>query len=108
MPTKRLQEQPNGSKNDLGIGFEGPGVALSLYSSFTLSARAGELPGADVSVFISRSFALSLSLSLARYLVPALPLRAAKLSIADVQVPSSLSHAPPPPPSLAFPEGKPK
>jgi hypothetical protein len=26
MPTKWLQERPNGSKNDLGIGFDGPGV----------------------------------------------------------------------------------
>ena len=26
MPTKWLQERPNGSKNVLGIGFEGPGV----------------------------------------------------------------------------------
>ena len=26
MPTKWLQERPNGSKNDLGIRFEGPGM----------------------------------------------------------------------------------
>jgi len=26
MPTKSLQERANGSKNELGIGFEGPGV----------------------------------------------------------------------------------
>ena len=26
MPTKWLQERVNGSKNELGIGFEGPGV----------------------------------------------------------------------------------
>ena len=29
MPTKWLQERPNGSKNVLGIGFEGPGVDSS-------------------------------------------------------------------------------
>ena len=29
MPTKWLQEQHNGSKNDTGIGFEGPGVDTS-------------------------------------------------------------------------------
>jgi hypothetical protein len=27
MPTKWLHERPDGSKNVLGIGFEGPGVA---------------------------------------------------------------------------------
>ena len=26
MPTKWLQKRPNGSKDDPGIGFEGPGV----------------------------------------------------------------------------------
>ena len=28
MPTKWLKERPNGSKNDLGIWFEGPGVEV--------------------------------------------------------------------------------
>ena len=28
MPTKWLQERHNGSKNDNGIGFEGPGVVI--------------------------------------------------------------------------------
>ena len=29
MLTKWLQERPNGSKNDPGVGFEGPGVTCS-------------------------------------------------------------------------------
>ena len=43
MPTKWLQERPNGSKNVLGIGFGGPGVE---------DAERDVYPGAQYDPFI--------------------------------------------------------
>ena len=41
MPTKWLQERHNGSKNDTGIGFEGPGVVTFARRSVMESTHGG-------------------------------------------------------------------